>query len=235
MASISGTTGAVAFTGGYVTKAFYWEIDISAEELNDTAFSPTGNYAVTDVGLISWRGLYRCRQHTNAISTLSGMPYQTNPHSWTVRLEVETKPDTIFTDTTASVIGGLARAEVSLQCWIDGTVTPPTVGTTSTGVFTIDTGKSYSIPLVVTGVRAEVSADAESRLYTITAKNTGSVEVTGTIPNIGTNGAATFTEIALQTYAGTIFVNRVEITCNRNASEGFFEIGFEGDGTLTPA
>jgi len=60
MAAISGVTGSVTFASGYVTNAFQWEIEGTAEELDTTPFSPTSGYATMTTGLKRWRGSYQC-------------------------------------------------------------------------------------------------------------------------------------------------------------------------------
>ena len=60
MAAISGTLGTVAFTSGYTTNAFKWDMTIESESLETTPFTPTSSFRTYTAGLLKWSGSYEC-------------------------------------------------------------------------------------------------------------------------------------------------------------------------------
>ena len=70
MAAISGQAGSVTYAAGYVTNAFKWDIDISAETLPVTPFGATWVSRIS--GLFDWKGSYECYVDDTTVLPLAG-------------------------------------------------------------------------------------------------------------------------------------------------------------------
>jgi hypothetical protein len=239
-AVISGTKGGVTFATGYATNAFSWRIRLGINQVDNTPFAPTNNWAtaVTDSAnlLKRWDGSYSCRSPVTAATTIAvASKYCHFPHRYDLSMTGASIKSTVFTGVWESYATiGLKRVSGSYTTYIDDTNAMPMPGESATATFTVSTGNSYAMTVLCgEGAEATVSV-AEQPSFTIPFVGSGDVTVTGTLPEVGATGSATFTAAANQTYGGTILVTGVRFSADVNSGEGQFDIDFVGSDTLAP-
>ena len=237
---ITGHDGSVTFASGYVTNAHQFAIRIGGTIVETTPFAPTSDYRTRVTGALQrWAGSYRCWQTITAVSNVSGPAYCVFPIAYTLNLECEALDATSFTDTAVEYVAGLLTANGTYDCYIGDTTALPAAATVATGVFTVDTGKSWSIPLIIGDeISVTLAADGSSRIATIPWQSTGAVTPTGTVPAIAATGSATFkaaTAVTDRTYTGTILITRITFSARADRTEGEYTIEFVGTGACTPA
>jgi len=237
MAVIDGETGSVTFASGYTTNAYAWTARPSTNILDITTFSPTGSYTMAAAGLKDWEGTYRCRKQATANTTLSaaGSAYDNNAFRFEVECTCNPLQTTTFSATYHSRIAGLLSARGSWTCYIDDTQALPEAGTSDTLTFTLDTGESYAIPLIVESVDVEVVADGSGRQLTCNFVNNGEITVSGGAPVAGETGSATFVAKTGREYSGNILITSVRIALDAAREEADFTFTWVGAGAATAA
>jgi hypothetical protein len=236
MSAISGSTGNVTFANGFAVSPYQWEVRPSGLIVETTPFSPTADY-VTRAGanLKGWKGNYKCRQPVTATAAISGPAYLANPFEYTLKLLCKELETTAFGATWRSYVAGLKDAEGSYKVYVDSAVALPLPLTTATALFTVDTGLTYSIPIIIGDeITVGVAVDGSTRIATVPWKATGAPTITGGAEP-GATGAATLQAYSGKTYAGTILVTAVNLTVNRDNSNSEWSLDFVGNGALTPA
>lgn len=236
MSVISGATGNVAFASGFALSPYTWEVRPSGLVVETTPFSPSGGYVTrASANLKGWKGNYKCRQVVNASAAITGPSYLSNPFEFTVKGTCKELESTKFGDTWRAYVAGLLDMEGSYKVYVDSADALPLPLTTATALFTITTGVSYSIPIIICDeITVGVAVDGSTRIATVPWKGTGVPTITnGAIP--GATGSATFTAYSGRTYSGTILVTTVGITVNRDNSNSEWSLDFVGNGALTAA
>ncbi len=237
MAVISGSTGSVTFASGYTTKTYAWSARPRTDPIDTTTFSPSNSYTTAAAGILDWEGSYRCRQAATADTTLaaSGGAYVSNPYRYEVEITCNALQTTAFTATYHTRIAGLLSARGSWSCYIDDTTPLPEAGTSDTLTFTLSSGITYQIPLIVTDVATDVVADGSGRQLVLSFVNNGAVTADGGAPVAGTLGAATFVAHRGRQLSGNILITSVRIALDAARSEADFTISWVGAGPMTAA
>ncbi len=234
---IAGHDGSVTFASGYVANAHQWAARVGGTIIDTTPFTPTSDYRTRATGALQrWAGSYKCKQTITAATNIAGPAYIAFPVAYTLNLECEALDSTKFTDTAVTYIAGLLTANGTYDTYVGDTTALPAAATTATGVFTVDTGKSWSIPLIIGDeITVTIAADGSSRIATIPWQSTGVVTPTGVVPTIAATGAATFVSYTGRQYSGTILITRITFSARADRSEGEYTIEFVGSGACTPA
>jgi hypothetical protein len=239
-AVISGSLGNVTFASGFAVNPFEWEASISGLVRETTKFTPTSGYRTRESGGLSgWRGTYKCRQTVNASAAISGPAYVANPFAFSIKhvSNAAELPATKFGDTWRNYVSTNTLLDTTgdFSVYAEETAALPLPLTTATGLFTIDTGVTFSVPLIIgEEITLGVAVDGKSRIAKIPWMETAAPTIVG-CPKAGDTGAATFLAHTSRQYSGNIIVVSAEISVNRDQPNSEWNIGFLGLGALTPA
>jgi len=239
---ISGSKGNVTFVSGFAQSPFSWEARIAGLVRETTPFQPTNGYRTfASANLMGMKGSYKCRQTVNATAAITGPAYLANPFAFTLRMgcNAEQLHATKFGDTWRNYVSVnvLKFIEVDFQVYVEDTTALPLPLTVATGVFTIATGLSYSVPLIICDdITIGVHVDGSSRMARIPWKATANPTLTGSPPEGGATGAATLiADSGGRQFSGNIVVTTAEIGVNRDQPDAEWNIGFLGLGAITAA
>jgi len=237
MAGITGHDGSVTYAAGYTTNTHAWRVTDGGDTILTTPFAPAGDSVTRAAAISNWEGEYRTWQPgtVNTGLTMAGGYYVTNAHSYSLEITAEDLMTTPFGADYNTRISGLLSATGSYECYIDDTTTLPVRGTTDTITLTIDTGKSYEIPILIASVDVPVSADGGDRVLTVNWESSGNFTETGAVPLIASTGAAIFVAAGARQYSGTILVIRLGISQTATRDSAEWTIGFVGSGDNTAA
>ena len=236
-ALISGCEGSVTYASGYTTNAYSWLMRYRADVIDRTPFTPTSSYMSRQAGILSGSGTYKCHYPVTVTSAVTGPAYVSFVNAYDLTLICKELEGTKFTDAAKTYIAGLLSAEGNYTAWLDDTTALPTAGATANGVFLLQTGLGYTVPLVVgEDVSVEVSADGSARQATIPFKSTGVVTLTGSPPIPGiASSAATFVAYTGRQYSGSIIPTRIGVRMRADRTQGEITVDFVVNGALTPA
>jgi len=237
MAAISGILGSVTFASGYTTLAHGWSMNIEAVPQDITGLSPAGNHQQLETtGLLSGAsGMYRCKLAVVTASAMTG-PYVTDPEEFTLVMRCEARETTPLGATWRTFIAGLLSTQLTEVSYIDGTTPIPATIAAGTAVVTLDSGRSYSVPYIVTRIDGGVDTEDVERRLTVEMLGSSAPTPTGLATLIpGINGAFSFVAEGARLVSGTLLVTGVTIRVNRRTSEGSIEVAYVCTGTVTGA